>query len=371
MISIRPLYFVFFLFSSILLHSQVVNMNVVVIHPEGKKFTLYVNNEKINSEPQAIVKAMNLSEGWCKLKAEVQENQQIVTDSFNIKPIEKNNNKEITLIFSTHNKNGKSFTHFDFINLGDLSGPAKPIVPELPIYLSKLTENAVFGNLYQIIDNKPLFFKNYDSTLSKCRINLDEKDIQHFSFLISQTNDFSNRIVYTAKTVYNNCYTVNQLSQILNKMEIEMDKLKYARIGYYHLLDKQNAKNLNQIFKFKTMSEEYASFLSGVADENYQKILNCTTPVIDSRFNEIYVSVVKEKYEHDKIIAAKKIVVKNCFSSAQIKKLVDIFTHDREKLELAKSAYNVVTDKENYKSLEESFQFKENKTEFLNFISKQ
>lgn len=370
MTRIRLQFIAILLLASFATIAQQINMNIVVIHPNGKKFTLYINDQKINNEPEAIVKAYNINEGWCKLKAEVAENNIVVTDSFLIKPIEKNNNKEITLSFSEQNRNGKTYTHFDFITISEQSGPKQPIVPELPVYLSKLAENAVFGNLYQIINNKPVFFLNYDSTTTKCRVNLEAKDIEHFQFLISKTNDFGNRILFTKKAVTNNCYTVAQLAQLLTILETEMDKLKLAKIGYYHLTDKENAKNITNIFKFKTMTEDYIAFLKNTADENYQKALNCKEPVSETKFNEFYVSIVKEKYEYEKAATANKYIMKNCFSSAQIKKIIDIFSHDREKLELAKAAYPVVTDKENYKMLEESFLFSENKKQFLNFISK-
>ncbi len=276
----------------------------------------------------------------------------------------------MTLSFSDHVKNGKPYTHFDFIYLGEQSGPKQPIVPELPNYLSKLTENAAFGNLYKIINNKPEFFTNYDSASASCKINLDEKDIEHFRFLISKTNDFSNRTKYTYMAVINNCYKVEHLVSILNVMEIEMDKLKLARLAYSHLLDKENASKISVVFRFKTVSEEYASFLKNIADVNFQKTLNCKEPVTESEFKQIYLSVVKEKYEHDKIALAKKHVIKQCFTSEQAKKLIDVFTHDRERMELAKAAYPVIVDKENYKIVQDCFSFSENKKEFLNFLNR-
>ena len=60
-----------------------------------------------------------------------------------------------------------------------------------------------------------------------------------------------------------------------------------------------------------------------------------------------------------------------CLSSSQVKKLSELISHDREKNELLKSAYYVLTDKENAATLADEFQFTETKDEFLKFISKQ
>jgi hypothetical protein len=59
-----------------------------------------------------------------------------------------------------------------------------------------------------------------------------------------------------------------------------------------------------------------------------------------------------------------------CLSSVQIKKISELYTHDREKLEYMKCALNILTDKENNKNLVDEFQFQGTKDEFLKHISK-
>ena len=134
-------------------------------------------------------------------------------------------------------------------------------------------------------------------------------------------------------------------------------------------MDKENAKLLVSVFKFKGVTEEYLSFLKDMDAEKHQASMNCKEPVTETLFNDIYVNIIKEKHEHDKATLAKKYVQKNCFSSSQMKKIVELFSHDREKMELAKTAYPVITDKENYKLLADCFMFSENKNEFLNFTA--
>jgi hypothetical protein len=358
------------LLAGFVVKAQLMDVNIVVLNTEGKKFTLYVNDSVVNSQPEVNVKAFHINEGWCRLKAEFENDKIVANDSIKIKAIEKNNYKEITLTINQILKNGTKSAKFEFLTIGDASGPQKPVVPEIPVYLSKLTENAVFGNLYQIKDKKPDFFKNFDSASAKCQTVLTDKDVEHFLFLISQTNDFSNRALFTQKTVLHNCYSSSQLIKILNTMDIELEKLKLAKKANNHLTDKVNEKSIVSVFKFKTMSEDYLSFLNQLTAEKNQKSLHCNTPVSESLFNDLYVQVIKGKYEHDKYDNAKKIVLQNCFTTSQIKKIVEIFSHDREKLELAKMAFPVAVDKENYKSMSDSFMFSENKNDFLNFISK-
>ncbi|MBN8693400.1 MAG: DUF4476 domain-containing protein [Bacteroidetes bacterium] len=349
--------------------AQQINANLVVINPYGKVFTLYVNDEIVNKEPQAIVKAFNVHEGWLKLRVEIEGVAGKITDSIHLKSIEKYNNKEITLSLKERITEGKNNYKFEFISIGELSGPATPIVPDLPVNLSVLDENKKFGNIYEMHLRKPIYIKNYDSASAKCLVDLDDKDIEYHLFLLKNTNDYSERIKYTRRAILFNCYTAERLVKLLNTFDTEIEKLKYAKLAFPHLTDKSNAKTIENAFLFKSVSEEYEIFLKNIAAENYQKSLNCKQAVADNEYNEIYVSVVKGKYDHDKIAIAKKAVQKHCFSSAQVKKLMDIFTHDREKLDLAKAAYNSIVDKENYKMAAESFMFGENRKDFLNFIS--
>jgi hypothetical protein len=72
----------------------------------------------------------------------------------------------------------------------------------------------------------------------------------------------------------------------------------------------------------------------------------------------------------DKIKVAKKKTAEKCLSTDHVKRIMMIFTHDREKLEFAKAAYPGVVDRSNYLSLEEELQFTESKGDLKKFLSK-
>lgn len=358
--------FIAFLFICFAGNAQILNNNLVVISENGDRFILYVNGEKVNDEAQANVKAFGISEGWCKLKAEFEKNNLIVSDSIHIKPIEKNNNKEITYSIRQNAKSHK----FSFVSIGELSGPKTPRVPEEPVDKGPVIDNNTYGNLYKAVENKPIFFINYNDSLKKCTIDLTDKDVEYAKNLITKTNDIQNKYSYSESIMDHNCYTCSQAIQLLNLVEIEMDKLKLIKRNYSHLKDKTNASKIAEVFKFRSMKEDYNLFLVSVANAEHQKKLNCSVAISEEDLQEIIAAIKKGQYEPDRIDIAKEKVVNNCLNTQQIEKLLNIFKHDREKMELAKVAYAVTVDKENYKILTENFQFSENKTELLNFISK-
>lgn len=342
--------------------AQVVNNNIVIVSKSGKKFTLYVNEEKINADPEANVKAFNINEGWCKLKAEL-ENGSVISDSVRIKAFPKNNHKEITYALDENKKK------FAFISMSNMSAPKTPVVPEPP-YRGPVMDNTTYGHLYKTMNNKPVFFFNYNDSSKTCSVELDDKDIKIGISLINGANDVQNKYKFIEYSVDRNCYTVERISQILNLLDIELDKLKLAKRAYPHLTDKDNASKLKSVFKFKSVSEDFDLFLKEFANAQHQISLNCKESISEAQLQDVIARIKKGAYEPDRLDIAKQQVIDNCYTAAQIEKLIQLFSHDREKMELAKSAYAVTIDKDNYKKLVDNFQFSENKKDFLQFLEK-
>jgi hypothetical protein len=356
----------FLLFLVNTFHSQVANNSLVILSENGKRFILYVNGEKINNEPQADVKAFHVSEGWCKLKVEFEKTAITFSDSIHIKNIEKNNNKEIT--YSIKEYAGKP-DKFRFVSIGEPSGPETPRVPEAPVDKGPVIDNTIYGNLYKANANKPVFYRNYIDSSKTCSVDLTDTDIKHAINLVTKSNDIQNKFNYVEETVTRNCYTTSQLMQLLNLLDVEMDKLKLVKRGYTHLKDKANAPKIEEVFKFKSMKENFELFLKETANAEHQNSLHCTVAITNEALQEIISAIKKTQYENDRIKVAKDKVVNNCLNTMQVQQLLEIFTHDREKMDLAKNAYAVTIDKDNYKILVDNFQFSENKKEFLQFIS--
>jgi hypothetical protein len=97
--------------------------------------------------------------------------------------------------------------------------------------------------------------------------------------------------------------------------------------------------------------------------------MNCKMPLDDKKFESIYSRIKNTGYDNDRLIVSKKALADVCLSSIQIKKISELFTHDREKLEFIKYTFNVLTDKENAKLFAEEFQYQGTKDDYLKYIS--
>ena len=85
-------------------------------------------------------------------------------------------------------------------------------------------------------------------------------------------------------------------------------------------------------------------------------------------FDQIKQSLQKEWFENNRITSAKFIIENNNFSSSQVRELMQLFSFDDKKLEIAKLAYRKTVDKQNYYICNDALTFSSNKEELARFI---
>lgn len=339
--------------------------SLVIFSANGHVFDLIVNNNQITTVPQSNVKVFQLLPGWQRIKISqfVRTQKYVYIDSILLSDDPKYNHKEFTYVVSEHN--GK--ITLSFKSVSDRSGPFIPEIPEAPKKTNLTVDDICYGNLYCVNKHKLLFLNHYNPKTSICSMTLDDKDVD-IAVKLFKTVDEETMLRYCQQIIQVNCYNTTQLELLLEGFTMELDRLKMTKQAYDHLIDKDNASLLAAMFGYPTVKETYLNFLREEEQKTKQKQLQCQQPVSDNVFNEIMINIKKGHYEHDKLNIAKQLLLKHCVSSIQTKKMAALFVHDREKLELFKSAYYVLTDKENAADVADELLFPETKKEFLQFI---
>lgn len=345
---------------------------LVVFSAAGKRFLLTLNGEAINSVPQSNVKAFSIGPGRQHLRVDFREDkdQAVLVDSFVIGRHEKYADKEFTYALTDELKNGHIVHTLHFVTVSDTSGPEKPHVPQAPKEIVPLVDNSIYGILYQAKNNKPVFFDHYDDDNRTCDTALSDKDLAYLDHLLSKTNDIEAKYNDVMQTIRNNCYSTQQLKRLVTLLPLELDKLKACKEGYWHLTDRQHAPDLSSALVYKTLQEDYQNYLDELASIDKQQQMKCTDPMTPSEFEKLTATIKAAPYENDRVRIAKKQVVKNCLSTGQLRDVAGLFTHDRDKLDLIKATYRVVTDKPNFYKLSDVFLFSETKEEFNKYFSK-
>ena len=355
----------YFVFIGLSVHSQ--SNSLVIFSASGTSFFLSVNHVSINKIPDPDIKVFNLGVGWNLIEIKMPGiNKELnFKDSIILSDKSKFLNKEFTYVLI---ENACSL-ELQFISVSEPSGPETPIVPRAPKEVVPLIDNSIYGILYQAKKGKPEFYNNYDKETSTCKNNLTDNEIKYASNLFKKVNDEETKYRYLNQIIDFNCFTVNQIKQLIEQLPIDMDKLNACKKAYDHVTDKENIAMLLILLKYPAMKESFSSFLNDQENNIKQKNLQCKVPINETKFESILSRVKATTYENEKLIISKKLLVDVCLSSSQIKKISELFTHDREKMELMKCAFNILTDKENAHTLAEQFQFQGTKDEFLKYIS--
>jgi Domain of unknown function (DUF4476) len=89
----------------------------------------------------------------------------------------------------------------------------------------------------------------------------------------------------------------------------------------------------------------------------------------DREFSQVLSAMQKEWYEANKLKSAEQIVHTNYFTSAQVKLMLQLFSFENNKLELAKQAYAKTVDQRNfYLTVSDAFAFNSSKDELARYI---
>lgn len=87
-----------------------------------------------------------------------------------------------------------------------------------------------------------------------------------------------------------------------------------------------------------------------------------------SEFNQFKQTIGSSNFENTKMAIAKQTVSQNYFTSAQIKEIVELFSFEGSKLDIAKYAYKYCIDKNNYFIVSNALGFSSSKEELAAFL---
>lgn len=342
---------------------------LVLVSAEGKKMTVYVNRQKINERPEAIVKAYHIESGkqWIEVKFHEDELSNF-SDTILIDPKSKSVNQEYTFAVSCINKKDKCHYQLKYIAVTDLSGPEKLMLPKAPIEKKPLQDSVIYGNLYSIKNKHLIFFKHFDTHLKQNDTLLSEDDVVFLQQLIENTNDQQLKYEYLMSAIENNAYSVEQAKKILGLFLSELDKLKASKEMYNHLTDPEHAKDLMESFKYKSVQQDYESYLKEQLEIDNESKSLCLQVPDEKAFQDILNEIKEVHNEADKMKQIKKKLSAQCFSCAQVDQMLMQLVHDRDKFDLLKLAYKHIKDKENFHLLENTLQFQETKNEFKQYF---
>ena len=97
----------------------------------------------------------------------------------------------------------------------------------------------------------------------------------------------------------------------------------------------------------------------------------CTQAVPDSDVTVIKQKIDSEVFKDDKLRRARTVTRGKCFMVYQVIDIIDSFTFEDNKVDLAKELYDQTVDRENYGLIIDELVHKSNKDELRDFIDSQ
>jgi hypothetical protein len=97
-------------------------------------------------------------------------------------------------------------------------------------------------------------------------------------------------------------------------------------------------------------------------DNNYNRAMN------DFEFSRVLGAIQKEWSEANKMKSATQIISTNFFTTAQVKQMMQMFSYENNKLDLAEQAYSKTVDQRNYFMINDVFSSSFSKDELARYI---
>lgn len=188
--------------------------------------------------------------------------------------------------------------------------------------------------------------------------------------LLSAKTD-EQRIYIAERLCFTHCFSVSQLIKMSFVFELEGLRKNFLKDAIFKCYDLENCKYITQVFTHQPYREEWIDFCqTSVLIKTMDPPALPVCEVGENQMQEYIASVKKEAGASLMLQVAKQILkTGKCFTTSQIKKLVETMNFESGKLELAKYGYDFCSDKENYLMIKDAFNFSSSKSDLINYIN--
>jgi hypothetical protein len=258
------------------------------------------------------------------------------------------------------------------------------MVMRLHDFIEDQTQRPTRRGRYSDMPDEDYSFPNYNypsyenyRDKTPCSQPLSDEVFMRLLRNVAMHHDDDSRILAAMQLVENNCLTVAQIMKMGSFIEKEVKRLDYLKRTYDYTYDVGNFQYSNQLLKEKTYTTEFDNFIRERRsrpgrDNNRQGPGRNTCMVSDTEMQDILNNIKAQSFENTQITVAKQIVrSKQCFTTLQIKQLVEVFSFEKSKLDMAKYCYAYCIDRNDYYKINNSFSFSSSVEELTKYISEQ
>jgi hypothetical protein len=173
--------------------------------------------------------------------------------------------------------------------------------------------------------------------------------------------------IYTAFTTPGNYFTVTQAKKLIPLVSDEASRLKLAKASYTVLVDRTNYTQFNDFLSTTTSRTDLYNYVN-----NYNGTsAGIKVAMSDADFKKIYSNIQYTFGIGAKYSALTEIfnTETNYFTVSQAKQLIQQVSSESNRLELAKSSYNNITDPANFSQIYDLLSSQSSKNELMAYVN--
>jgi len=211
------------------------------------------------------------------------------------------------------------------------------------------------SNIRVIVDNSR--YENSDNNITIGDLSNGYHSIKVYE-VKNQSRFFNDsKLVYTSSVLIKPAYQVNIMINRNGKAVINEQKLFDDR--KYNDRDRDDRGGRNNDYPYNDRN-----------DNRYERDDNNRNgyQMSNDRFSKAMFVLERENFDNTRFTIAKEIVEDNYLSAGQVKQMLQLFSFDVNKLELAKYAYSKTIDKNNYFMLYDVFAMNSYKERLAEFV---
>jgi hypothetical protein len=204
-----------------------------------------------------------------------------------------------------------------------------------------------------------------------CALPLADKD---FEFIVKpvlvQQNDASRRSEAMRLIAAGNCFSMGQLMKLATLLELESNRLAFMKEAFMKIYDMENFSYGTEVFSHIPYRNEWIAYCSPIV----KPVINTPPPapvceVSAEEFAGIKTSINNVSVNSTKVTLAKQIIsTKKCFTVKQLAGIIQLFSVESSRLEIALYSYDYCINTGDYYQLTESLSTTSSKNKLLEFI---
>ena len=253
------------------------------------------------------------------------------------------------------------------------------------LYLAKISYRSIidrtnFSQMNALLNSQAsrnelnIFVSTYDNSnpvytkvaMKEAEFNTLYRDIQNRYGIGAKMSALSN--VFATESYY---FTTAQTKQLIQLVSDENNRLELAKTSYDNIVDQANFSQLYDIFSNSSRNALEVYVRDHQTDPVYTPPVYTRTPMSNSSYTSLY-NEIRNTYGFGAKMSRLTEIFANetyYFTVAQAKQLIQLVSDERNRLDLAKSAYGNITDPENFNLMYDLLTSQSSKNELSTYVN--